>query len=1017
MRLLQRSREYHIGALPGLILFLFGQFGEAQVWTSIGPAPLAYGTSVTVGDPAANQNSTTGRVSSIAVDPSDSSHWIIGAATGGVWESHNSGASWVPKTDDQPTLAIGSVAFAPSNPKIIYAGTGEAGFVGFTKGGLGVLKSTDGGTTWNLLGAASFARNAVSDLRVHPSNSNIILAATIRGHHGRDGGCCPTFPQVGVLKSTDGGSTWASTLRGEATALEVDPANFNNQYAAIGTPNFPAAEATTQFPRVANGVYRSADGGQTWAPISGPWSGTATTTGHIALSVAPSNPNTVYASIQGPSFDGTTNQTLLGLFRTDTAWAATPAWIQIPTDVTSFTTPDGRSFRGYCNQCLYAHVISVDPSDRNTLFAGGYSLWRCGNCGAAPSWTEVGNKGPHPDYHSLSWAGNRLIAATDGGVWSSTDRGESWRSHNVTLSLIQFFGGALHPTNPNFALGGTQDNRVNIWTGSATWEAPHGARGSFCEGDVIMSSSQPGTHWMAGSPPGRINRTIDGLQSWAAADAGVDLTAASYPIAVRKCPSNDDVFLVGGSRLWRSNNFFSAATPSWVSNGPAAATITAIAFAESDSNCNIYAYGNTVGQIRLTTNGGNSWTDGDPGQNVPGRAVNGLAFDPTNPNTLYVGLSSFDNDNRNRGKPGHVFKSTNAMSASPLWANVSPPADLPFNVITVDPSNPRTLYAGTDAGLWRSADGAATWQRMGPDTGMPNVPVYDIKINPTTGRTIAFTYGRGAYALGLTPPTLIAGSRSPANGATYIAGGLVPGSWAQVQGVNLSGVTRIWNDSDFAGPGNRLPTKLSGVEVKVNGISAAVYYVSPTQVSFQVPNGVGLPGPIPSSTIASVQLFRDGLGSNLVAAGATSSSPGIFPIIVNGKNYPAGVFLDGRFTGDPANGPAFRKAKPGDIVQLFATGLIASTSGVLAGLQAFGPTDLTSIVTVKIGSITFGASAVALVAPGEFQINFTVPQEFATLPNGDYPVSIQLNGAYGPHHRRPSIRTQQDKWFCRSSTS
>jgi uncharacterized protein (TIGR03437 family) len=334
---------------------------------------------------------------------------------------------------------------------------------------------------------------------------------------------------------------------------------------------------------------------------------------------------------------------------------------------------------------------------------------------------------------------------------------------------------------------------------------------------------------------------------------------------------------------------------------------------------------------------------------------------------------------------------------------VSPSDDEPFDVVAIDPSNSKSIYVGTDSGLWHSSDGAVTWQKQGPVTGMPNAPVYDIKINPTTNRTVVFTYGRGAYALGLSPadlpPLLIGGPSSPANGATYIAGGLVPGSWAQVLGTNLSSVTRTWNDSDFIGLGNQLPTTLSGVQVQVEcgicgagtqSVNAAVYYVSPTQVSFQVPSGIlsGPPGDVLYSTPVNVQLFRDGLGSNILTAAGTTSS-GIFPIIVNGQNYPAGVFLDGELTGDPVNGAVFRKATPGDVIQLFATGLFRTTSGVAGQTQTY------SDVTVTIGDVTVAADAAVLVAPGEFQINFTVPQQFASLPEGNYPISIQYNGAIG----------------------
>lgn len=223
---------------------------------------------------------------------------------------------------------------------------------------------------------------------------------------------------------------------------------------------------------------------------------------------------------------------------------------------------------------------------------------------------------------------------------------------------------------------------------------------------------------------------------------------------------------------------------------------------------------------------------------------------------------------------------------------------------------------------------------------------------------------------------------APANGATYLSGGLVPGSWAQIKGSNLANVNRIWSSSDFTGLGNNLPTDLSGTSVKVNGTPAAVYFAAAGQVNFQVPAGI--------SGAASVQVFHNGQASNVVTTTAVLHSPGIVPIIVNGVNYAGGVFLDGKFAGDPSIGPGFRKASPGDKIQLYATGLVPSPAGVVVSFQAVDG------VTVTIGNITVPADAAALVAVGEFQINFTVPPQFANLPAGNYPVTISVGGVSSP---------------------
>ena len=239
----------------------------------------------------------------------------------------------------------------------------------------------------------------------------------------------------------------------------------------------------------------------------------------------------------------------------------------------------------------------------------------------------------------------------------------------------------------------------------------------------------------------------------------------------------------------------------------------------------------------------------------------------------------------------------------------------------------------------------------------------------------AFTITTGPVAPMLTAGTL-------ANGATYLAGGLVPGAWAQVKGTGLSSETRIWGDADFVGLGNKLPTNLSGVQVNVNNFPAAVYYISPTQVSFQVPAGV--------SGTASVQVVNNQVASNVVTAAAATNSPGIFPVILNGTNYAAGVFPDGKLVGDPSVSPAFRKAKPGEVIQLFVTGLVPTPAGVLPIAQSV------SGVTVTIEDITVSADFVGLVAVGEFQINFKVPQQFANRAEGTYPISVQVNGVTSP---------------------
>jgi uncharacterized protein (TIGR03437 family) len=229
-----------------------------------------------------------------------------------------------------------------------------------------------------------------------------------------------------------------------------------------------------------------------------------------------------------------------------------------------------------------------------------------------------------------------------------------------------------------------------------------------------------------------------------------------------------------------------------------------------------------------------------------------------------------------------------------------------------------------------------------------------------------------------TPAVLTSGS--VANGATYVAGGLVPGSWAQVKGTGLSNVTRIWGASDFTGLGNALPTNLSGVRVTVNNIAAAVYYISESQISFQVPAGI--------SGTASVQAFNTGGVSNTVTAASASSAPGIFAYAGNALYYPSAVFVsDGRYAGNSSLGTAYRSAVPGETVELYATGLETRPAGVIPTPQSIAG------VNVTIGPMTVPASYAGQTPyVGEFQINFVVPN----LSAGTYPISIQVGSISSP---------------------
>ena len=257
--------------------------------------------------------------SALAVDPWAAGHWLLGAAQGGIWETIDGGLNWLPRSDEQASLAMGAIQFAPNNPKIVYAGTGEGNFSRDSYAGMGLLKSINGGTSWFLVAGTPFAETAFSEIKVHSTNPNILVVATARGVMGKVAAGTnipPAAPSRGIFVSHDGGSNWVHRLFGEATDVEIDSANFDHQYAALGE----ILGAAT------NGVYRSMNGGTNWTRINGPWASVgATSLGRIRLAIAPNVPDRLYVSVAARRQDGD----LIGIWRTDNAWAASPGWTKI----------------------------------------------------------------------------------------------------------------------------------------------------------------------------------------------------------------------------------------------------------------------------------------------------------------------------------------------------------------------------------------------------------------------------------------------------------------------------------------------------------------------------------------------------------------------------------------------------------------------------------------------------------------------------------------------------------------
>jgi photosystem II stability/assembly factor-like uncharacterized protein len=706
------------------------QFMEAQAqatlqpsttspWTFIGPEP----TIPILSEAFTGSPNVSGRVTALAVDPTNASVVYAGGADGGVWKTTDGGTTWTPLTDSQVSLAIGSIAIDPSNHNIIYAGTGEDNNNADGYTGAGILKSTNGGSTWtNLPGPfvgpfdSITGGGSIGSLAVHPSNGQILLAgASLPGNDG-------------VFRSTNGGTTWTNVLGGDgfpATGVVFDPTNGNNAFAAIG-----AVGGNSQ-----NGIYGSTDAGVTWSPLL--VAGTAPA-GRITIALAPSTPTTLYAAIANA-----TDGSLYALYKTTNSGST---WTQL-TAAPNFCNP----------QCWYDMALAVAPNNANVVYGAGVygystnaqtSVVRSTNGGTSWSLLGGGANGVnvHTDGHAIAFSSTAGIVyvGSDGGVWSTTNvtaATVNWTSQNNGLGLTQFYNRlAIDPTNVNRGFGGAQDNGPQEYTGSLQWTgvAPCGD-GGFAAIDPLS----PSTVYVSGHGPCvEKSTTGGGLNTYA--DVAPTIVAggsAAFIPPVVLDPSNPTNVYVGANQLYQSTD--GAAT--WTAISPdltlSGGTLSIVAVAPSDSNTIYTGSDNAV--VAVTTNAlsgtSSSWFNISTA--CP-RAVTDLKVDATTSTTAYVtygGFSGFADT------VGHVFKTTNGGGT---WTDISGNLpNVPVTSFEIDPDIANTFYVGTDVGAFFTSNGGTKWSVLG--TGLPNVGVMSLALQHATRTLIAGTHGRSAWALSL----------------------------------------------------------------------------------------------------------------------------------------------------------------------------------------------------------------------------------------------------------------------------
>ena len=706
---------------------------DARAWPGSGPnGPLSYEESRTAGIDSASwtwvgPGNIGGRIRSILVHPTTTTTMWVGGVGGGVWKTLNGGTTWFPLNDFMANLAIGCLVMDPTNPNVIYAGTGE----GFSNAdglrGAGIFKSIDGGTSWTQLPfTATSSFYFVNRLAVCPTNNLILIAAT----------------GTGVWRSTDGGTNWSQRYASGVLDCAYHP-----------TDGLCIASGTGRC------LY-SLDSGLTWNNAAG-----VSVAGRIELAYAASSPNIVYASANNNSgevyvsSDGGQNF----------AFASNPQHL---------------GGQGWYDNCIW-----VDPTNPNVVIVGGTDLYRSVNGGA--SFSDIGgySGGVHPDQHAIvsipgfdGVSTKTIFIGNDGGIFRATDAyavtpGSGWATLNHNLGITQFYGAAGNSTSGTI-VGGTQDNgtlRDTSVGGTSGWTTMFGGDGGFCAADQSDPNYFYGEYVYL-----QIHRSSNGGLSSSyitsgLGDAGVPNSgdpdgqgpdgdpdaSANFISPFILDLNNFNTMLAGGSNLWRSVNV-KAPTPTWTNIKPGANGSFISAIAVAPGNSDIIWVGHNNGDVYATSNGtaiSPTWTRMDMGTPpLPNRTCMRLTIDSNNWNVVYATFGGFNSDNVYRTTDGGI-----------TWANVAGGLPVaPVRSLVIAPFNSNFLYVGTDVGVFASANGGASWSPG--NEGAANAAVDELFWMNNT--LVAVTHGRGIYkilvtsapVISLVSSTLAAENCPPGNG-------------------------------------------------------------------------------------------------------------------------------------------------------------------------------------------------------------------------------------------------------------
>ena len=635
-----------------------------------------------------------GRARVIRFHPEDPTIMFAGSVGGGLFKSLDAGANWFSITEALPNVAIGSFEIDPANPQVMYLGTGEGYFNGDGIAGIGLLKSVNGGNTWNETGLDyTYSQGkAILKINIDPNDGQIVFAST----------------NDGLYRSTNGGTSFTMVRSGNINELKRDPTNHDVMLAGAGNP----------WGNNSNGIWRSDDNGLTWTRMS---DGLPPTNqfGRAVLSFYQSNSQIIYAGICG-TFDYNGSQTI-GIFRsTDNG----VTWNQMSDD----------GVNHYASQGWYDMAIAVKPNESNVVLSSGLDLWKSNNSGLFWQqkswwWYDFGNPDfVHADHHEIVFHPenpDEVWEVTDGGIFRSTDVGENWTEMNNGFVTYQYYAMGNATLDTMLAYGGTQDNGTSRYSGSPDWPMVFGGDGGYCvldytDNDVVY------VEWQGGHR----SRSDNGAQSFVDINPGIEGDGAWVTPMVLDPFDHNTLYTTTASsspRVWKSptrgsGNWEVVGSPVGGNNQDLAVSTLVPGRLYLATESTVFRYDEGGDWVNVTGN-------------LPGQWVTHVVADRFNPDGVYVSLSGFNGQ--------HVYKSTQAGGN---WVNITGNLpNVPTNDIVVDLSEPSTLYVGTDIGVYSTTDGGATWGVFG--TVMPAVRVDDMEMQVATGILRAATHGRGMWEI------------------------------------------------------------------------------------------------------------------------------------------------------------------------------------------------------------------------------------------------------------------------------